>query len=322
MRRANFAIKWLGGALAAVILLAGSGCQSGTPPGPAAANTPSPQEKERPAERTFGIIYPVAHPFYEMVTRLAEEAAKPYSIQLIVKAPEEMNLEQQIRMMETMIKQKVDGIAIDPIDSEALVPVIDKAVQAGIPVICFESDSPGSKRLSFIGTDNLKAGTHMGEVISRLLKGKGMILVESGLSTMRIYKDRLDGLLRYLNEQTEIQVLEVRYNEGSGERALSDMEAMIDAHPHFDAFVSIDFISALNSVLVWKAKGLSRDAVAFGMMPEIREAIRNGQTTSVISQNEQDWGKWIIEYLLKADEGRNIPAFVDTGVREIGAETN
>lgn len=280
------------------------------------AVTPAKVDPQSPT-LSFGIIYPMTHPFYEMITRFAEDAARSYPIELIVKAPDEANLEQQIRIMETMIKQKIDGIAIDPVDAAALAPVIDKAIQAGIPVVCFESDSPDSERLAFIGTNNLQAGARMGKVIDDLLGGRGMILVETGMSKMKSLSDRLEGMLNYINAKTDIKVLEVRYNEGSEARALSDLETMIDAHPHFDAFVALDFVSGSTSVLVWKAKGLNRYALTYGMMPEIKEAILNGQITSAVSQNEQQWGKRIVDLLFQASQDVKIPVHNDTGTVEI-----
>ncbi len=267
--------------------------------------------------RIFGIIYPYAHPFYEMITEQAQEAARPNRVQLIVKAPEEANLEQQIRMMETMIKQGVDGIALDPLDSDALRPSIDKAVAAGIPVICFESDAPGSRRLAYIGADNREAGTRMGQLLAELLGGKGMVLVESGMPDMSSLRQRMEGLLDYLNRETEIQVLDVRYNEGSEEQALADLEQMIDRHPHFDALVTLDSISNSSSILVWKAKGLKRHALAFGLTPELTNAMQNGQITAVISQSEIAWGPRIVERLLQASNGDSIPTNDDTGIADI-----
>jgi ribose transport system substrate-binding protein len=267
--------------------------------------------------RTFGIIYPFAHPFYEMITEQAQEAALPNRVQLIVKAPEEANLEQQIRMMETMIKQGVDGIALNPLDSEALQPSIDKAVAAGIPVICFESDAPGSRRLAYIGADNREAGIRMGQLLAELLKGKGMVLVESGMPDMSSLQQRMEGLLHYLNRETDIQVLDVRYNEGNEEQAVTDLEQMIDRHPHFDALVSLDSISNSSSILVWKAKGLNRHALAFGLTPELTNAMQNGQVTAVISQSEFVWGPRIVERLLQASNGEPIPELDDTGIADI-----
>ncbi|MDQ0900951.1 substrate-binding domain-containing protein [Paenibacillus sp. V4I7] len=274
-------------------------------------------DKERKVTSTFGILYPMANPFYEMITELVEQAAEPQSIKLIIKAPDEINLEQQILMMETMIKQKVDGIAISPIDPVALAPVINKAVSLGIPVICFETDVPASKRLSYIGTDSYNEGYLMGAIIKRFLKGKGMIMVEGGLSKASQQKRRLEGMLQYLKWNTEIQVLEIRFNEGQSDRDLSNLEEMIDQHPHFDALVSLDFISSSNSILIWKAQGLKRDSLTFGMSPEVKEALLNGQITSVISENEHLWGQWIIQQLLLASEEKNVPAFIDTGLQEV-----
>ncbi|WP_338553147.1 substrate-binding domain-containing protein [Paenibacillus sp. KS-LC4] len=287
---------------------------------PASSPYASTATAAAPNIATFGIIYPMAHPYYETVTESAKAAAALRGVQLIVKAPDEANLEQQIRMMETMIASQVDGIALDPIDAEALVPVINKAVQAGITVICFESDSPSSKRAAFIGTDHAAAGAQMGHMLSELLGGRGMVVVENGMTRMKSLSERLDGMLTYINEQTDIQVLEVQYNEGSETRALAQLEKMIDDHPHFDALVSMDALSGSASVLVWKAQGLNRYSLTFGMMPEIQEAIHNGQITASLSQNEQLWGTRIIERLLQAFAGETLPLFDDTGTLEITKE--
>lgn len=261
---------------------------------------------------TFGIIYPVAHSFYETVTVSAEEAAEEFGIELIVKAPDEANIEQQIRMMETMIDRQVDGIAIVPLDSDALTPVIDRTVQAGIPVVCFESDAPASQRTAFIGSDNRLAGERLGAAIDELLKGEGMILVENGMRQMASHQQRLDGFLSYIEAQTQIDVLEVRYNEGKKDLALIHLEQMIDDHPHFDAFVALDIVSGETSVLVWKAMGLSRYSLTFSLMPDIEEAIRNGQITLSVSQKERTWGTQLIDTLVKVKAGEQVPTFVDT----------
>ncbi|RIX50003.1 sugar ABC transporter substrate-binding protein [Paenibacillus nanensis] len=312
--------KWLPALLTLVALLMAGGCMN-EPAEERKLHAPSPETEKEDTLLTFGILYPMAHPFYEMITQLTEESADPLGISLIVKAPDEVNLEQQIRMMEQMIKQRVDGIAVSPVDGEALGPVIDRAIDAGIPVICFETDSPGSKRLSYIGADHAEGGKLVGKALGELLKGRGMVLVEHGFADMPAQKQRLDGMLQYIDSNTDIQVLDIRYNSGSESQALADLETMIDSHPHFDAFVSLDLWSASSSILVWKAMGLDRDVIAFGMQTEIKEAILNGQMTSVVSQNEQEWGHAIIQSLMTAVQKKPLPDWVDTGSRVLIRET-
>ncbi|WP_284645107.1 sugar ABC transporter substrate-binding protein [Paenibacillus silviterrae] len=268
-------------------------------------------------ERTFGILYPMAHPFYENITEQMEEVAKQINIQLIVKAPAEWNAEQQMRMLETMIKQKVSGIAISPIDPVALAPLINKAVAEGIPVICFEEDVPQSQRLSFIGANPFQEGKLMGEIIERRLKGNGMIMIQGGLKNSLRERVRLDGMLDYLHAHSGIDILEVRYNQGNSERALTNLEKMIDDHPHFDALVSLDMISSSTSILVWKAQGLKRTALTFGLTPEVKEAVYNGQIEAVISGKEQAIGLHIIEQLLQASLGKPIPPVVNLEISEL-----
>ncbi|GFZ75638.1 hypothetical protein GCM10008018_20700 [Paenibacillus marchantiophytorum] len=314
-------IKWL--TIGSILMLILSGCKGSTRSTPELSFSTSSTPKSTMSntkhsdQLIFGIIYPMTHPFYEMITDSIEKASKPYSIQLIVKAPDEINLEQQMRMMETMITQKVNGIAIDPIDPVALAPLINKAVQSGIPVICFDSDVPDSKRYTFIGSDPLKEGTLMGQIIERNLKGRGMIMIEGSLSKSPQIIHRLEGLLQYLKKNTEIQVLEMRYHDGDNEKAIADLEAMINEHPHFDALVPLDIVSSSNAILVWKSQGLKRYAITFGMTPDVKEALLNGQINSVISENEHLWGDEIINQLLAASTNAPASTWVDTGFREI-----
>ncbi|MHA7964851.1 sugar ABC transporter substrate-binding protein [Paenibacillus sp. CAU 1782] len=312
--------KWVS-VLAVSMVLFTAGCLAGPPAERKSAADTAASPPRNEAQLTFGILYPMAHPFYEMITQMTEEAAAPLDIELIVKAPDEFNIEQQIRMMEQMIKQGVDGIAVSPVDGDALAPVIDRAVHAGIPVICFETDSPDSSRLTYIGSNHYEAGKLLGEVLDRLLKSRGMVLVESGFPKLPAQQERLEGMLQHINAYTDIQVLDVRFNNGSEDQALTDMEIMIDGHPHFDAFVSLDLWSPASSILVWKAKGLTRDVVAFGMQSDIKEAIHNGQITAVVSQNEQNWAVEIITNLILAAQKKPLPEHVDTGTAVLTRDT-
>jgi ribose transport system substrate-binding protein len=300
------------------LLLPGCQASSSSPVTPSGASAvPTPGDEENAEPLTFGILYPMAHPYYEMMTTRMEESAKQHRIRLMVKAPAELNLEQQLLMMENMIRQKVDAIAISPIDSEQLAPVIDKAVQQGIPVICFEADVPLSKRASYIGADAYQEGRLMGEMINKQLKGKGMIMIQGGLEHSVKEKTRLDGMLAFLKANTKVQILEVRYHNGQSQLALEELENMIDAHPHFDALVTLDIISSSTSILVWKAQGLKRFAFSYGLTPEVKEALINGQIHAVISENEEQLGERIITALLQAAAGTALPDWINSRFQEI-----
>ncbi len=307
-----------------VLLLLLSGCD-GNASGHNSSNELNKTKEPTPSDTTadhsplvFGIIYPTVNPTYETITENLKTASVDHAVKLIVQAPDEANLEQQIRIMEMMIKQGVDGIAIDPVDSAALVDVIDKAVAKGIPVVCFESDSPDSKRIAFIGADNYQTGVTIGQSVSKLLNGKGMVIVESGMPHMLGLSQRLDGLKSYLKQYTTIDILEISNNDGTEEDATEKLEDMISAHPHFSALINLDPVSSSSSILVWKAKGLKQYNIALGLTPAVQESLTNGQITRIISQNEQHWGETMMNTLLAITDGQTVPEFVNTGITEIG----
>lgn len=270
--------------------------------------------------KTFGIIYPMTYPTYEMITMDATESAGKHNITLMVNAPDEANTEQQIRIMENMIKQNVDGIAISPVDATALTPVINKAQAAGIPVITFESDAPSSNRTAYVGADNYRTGRQFAMTTTRLLNNQGMILVENGLEEMHGLQQRLNGFVDYIRNETAIEILEVHYNQGNEDQAMTDMENMIDAHPHFNAIIGLDFVSVSASTLIWKAKGLKRHLIALGDSPTSENGLLNGQLSAVISQNEGVWGAKMIETLLLASEGLSVEELIDTGITELNQQ--
>lgn len=256
---------------------------------------------------TIAIIFATADPVYKQVTKSAKAAASKAGIQLIVKAPNEANLEQQIRIMENLIKQKVDGIAISPVDSEAMTPYINKAVEAGIKVICFDNDAPHSKRLTYFGIDNYDAGRRIAEYVDHLLAGQGMVIAETGMIGFNNIRQRVAGFKDYLANSPGVQLLELRTDGDHADKATSNIEDMIEDHPHFDVFVGFDSQASSSAILVWKAKGLRQFAVTFNNTPSILSGIRNDQITATIDQSEDSWGYLILQQLTAACSGQPLP---------------
>lgn len=274
-------------------------------------------QKER--QRTFAIVYPVAHPFFEGVTNSARKAAEEMDAEVIIRAPEATNANQQIQIVENLIKKEVDGIAIGPTDPAALTPFINKAVDAGIKVICFDTDAPESDRLSYIGTDNLEAGKHLGEVVARLLDYKGKVIGSTGISTMLNLSTRVKGVKQTLNQYPQVHLVEMRSSDGVPGKAVSNIEDMIEEHPDFDALIGMDSLSGPAAIMVWKARGIDKPVVTFDDLPVILEGIENGQITGTISQQQFLWGELILKRLNEASNGKDIPLFEKTETTEVNA---
>lgn len=302
-------------ALALVFMLSVTAC------GNTQQSAPEKKDDKTAKKKTFAVVFPIVHPFFEPVGIAAEKFAKENGWEVIVKAPTKFDVQQQIEIMENLIAMKVDGIGIGPTDPKALVPYINKAIDAGIKVIAFETDSPDSKRLAYMGTDNYLAGKHLAHALARVLNNKGKVLILTGLPTQLSLNQRIEGIKAVLAEKyPDVKIVDMQSSQGDPAKAVSMTEDMIKAHPDFDAFVGIDATAGPAAVSVWKAKGWKGDEkkiVTFDNMPENIQGLRDGYITSIITQMQHTWGVKILTKLNDLVDGKKIEANEDTGNVEI-----
>ena len=310
-------------ALTASLLLLLLAAAAVPPPLPAAGDAEQEDLAPVPSveEKVFAIVYPLVHPFFEPVTELAIEYGRQRGVRIITRGPESTDVAQQIAIMEELIAGRVDGIALCATDPDALTPLADRAIAAGIPAIAFESDMPRSRRLCFLGTDNYKAGQHLAEVLARELDRKGRALLCTGLPTQMSLNQRIQGIRDVLPARYPVvTIVDLRTGKGDPALTLAVIEEQIRAHPDFDSFTTIDATGGPLAVDVWKAKGWKGEVhkiVTFDDMPENLEGIRAGIVNSVVSQKQWTWGPLIIDRLLDHDRRASVPDYTDTGTVEI-----
>jgi ribose transport system substrate-binding protein len=110
-------------------------------------------------------------------------------------APEKADNNAQKQAFDNQVAANVNGIAVSPIQADAFASVIDSAVEKGIPVITFDSDSPKSKRLAYIGTNNFEAGRAAGEAAVKLFPSGGNVVAFVGNMSAQNAQDRFNGFV-------------------------------------------------------------------------------------------------------------------------------
>lgn len=289
------------------------------PAPPPADDEPEPDAS---AKRTYAIVYPVIHQFFDPVTTGAQDYAKELgNIELFVHAPEGGQVQQQIEIMENLISMKVDGIAIGSTDPEALAPYIDQAIEAGIPVVTFDSDTPNSKRIGYIGTMNYQAGVHMANVIADKLGGEGELLILQDVATQGNLVERLQGIRDTLEaDYPNIKILDVQSGDADPARSVEVLESMIEANPDFDSYTGIGGAGGPAGIAVWKARGWTNQDkmnISFDNTDENIDGLKEGLVTALVSQRQHAWGKIIIDSLNTLIDGGEIPEHNDTGTIEV-----
>ena len=150
-------------------------------------------------------------PYWETATAGFYKASDDLKVHTTVSGPQNYDPKAEKEALDDAIKQQASGILIVVTDTALLQDSINKAIEAGIPVITLDSDAPASKRLFFVGTNNYAVGVAGGKRLAKELNGKGNAVAftmpnQPNLQDrLRGYRDALAGTGVKITEEIDIQ---------------------------------------------------------------------------------------------------------------------
>ncbi len=259
------------------------------------------------------------NPVFQVAWKGAQAAAHDLDSNKIIverQAPVKSDAVEQAQIIESLIERKVDGIAVSVNDADALKPSIDKAIDAGIPVVTFDSDAPKSKRISFYGTNNPASGTSMGQYLVKYMGTKGKIAMLMGTPGAPNLEERKNGILEALKPYPDIKVVATEYCYDDVNQGISKMEAVIQAHPDLTGWVlpgAWALFTPPPGPFSAKKPG-DYTVIAFDALPEELDYIRQGYVQVLVGQKLWGWGYESIRMLKDIKEGKTLPSVIDSGV--------
>src|SRR5438445_13694745 len=142
-------------------------------------------------------------PVFDYAKTGAEREAKQLgNVQVLWNGPTNADQLKQKEILESFITQRVDGIAISRLNGDFLTDTINRAMDAGIPVVTWDADAPKSKRIAFYGIDDRAAGRILGERTVELLGGKGTVAIITSVGAVNLQR-RLEGLREVLDQHKD-----------------------------------------------------------------------------------------------------------------------
>ncbi len=262
--------------------------------------------------------------FWQRLKAGAEQAARrDPEVRLAVLAPErEINIDQQVAILEDQVLKKVSALAVAPAGVAEVLPVLEKARAAGIPVLIVDTDVPWPHRVGFVGIDNRLGGRMAGEYVLRALGGRGKVAVIRGVLGVATQEDRLAGFQEVVSKAPGIQW--VGAQPANSERALgmSVMENLLTRHPDLKAVFATNDQMALGAMEAIAARNLTGRIVLVGFDAG-REAVRAvlaGRMNAVMAQYPERIGRRAIEEAIKAARGQPVEKFVDVGTALVTRE--
>jgi ribose transport system substrate-binding protein len=262
--------------------------------------------------------------FWQRIKSGAEEAARADAdVSLAVLAPaQEINIDQQVAILEDQILKRVSALAVAPSGVSEIIPVLDKAKAAGIPVVIVDTDVPWPSKLGFIGIDNRLGGRLAGEYILRAIGGKGKVAVIRGVLGVATQEDRLAGFRDVIAKAPGVECVAVQ--PANSERALgmTVMENILTSHPGLNAVFATNDQMALGAMEAIAARHLTGKIVLVGFdaTREALRAIQAGQMHAVMAQYPERIGKRAIQEAIKAARGQPVEKYVDIGTALVTKE--
>lgn len=283
----------------------------------AACKKDSKDNKDGKKTRTFVMVTKAVHPYYEPCYAGFEAAGAKYGVKVQRVDPQKMELPLQVKSLEELIAQHVDGIALSAVDDAGLVPVIADAAKAGIKVITFDAPAPSSSALTYIGTDNQTAGAEAGKKMAELMKGQGSIVILQGGLTATNLNLRTQGFKEALTKAAPgVKFLDVVDTQGDFSVATNKVESTLQTYPDVTAIfaVSAEGAPAAASVLKQQGKAGKILLAGFDDLKDTLQAIKDGAVSFCIVQKTFKMGWLSVEALNDAVAGKTLPKVTDTGV--------
>ena len=263
--------------------------------------------------------------FVDILRKGAAQGAETNNVEL--RYSSDPQPDKQATLVQNAIDSKVDAIALDLANPEALLEVSKKAVAAGIPVVAFNSGYDDWKRadaLMYIGQDEVIAGTAAGERLKQARASKVLCVVhEQGVPAL---DKRCNGVEAGFGGPTE-RVYLSGFDMAS---ARSTVEAKLAQDPAIDAIITLNASYAMTALPVAEATGRDITVATFDTNPELMTAIKDGKVAFAVDQQPWLQGYQAVDTLANYLNNRSIlgggqpiltgPSFIDdTNVEQISA---
>jgi ribose transport system substrate-binding protein len=271
------------------------------------------------AAKAEDIYFPIiakgfSHQFWQAVKAGAEEAAKANNVTITFEGPNtEAEIDKQTDILNAAIAKKPQGIGFAALDSQAQIPALQKAVDAGIPIVAFDSGVEGDIPLTTCTTDNINAAGAAADKMAEAIGGEGEVAAEIHDQTSATGIGRRDGFVNRLKEKyPKITLVDIKY-ANDALKAADDIKATMQAFPNLKGIFASNEGAAIGLAVAKKESGSKIVAIGYDSGKTQKDAINDGTLFGSITQNPVGIGKCVVDSLAKALKGEKLEKVIDTG---------
>lgn len=269
-----------------------------------AASTTAAATAQAKKLRFAYLVKNLTNPYFIDQANGVKETCAKYGIEVTVQATEkETDIDKQIQIADNYLTQKFDAIIVAPLSSTAIVPLMKRANDAGVPFINIdtpadakEMEKLGAKRVTYVGADNYTAGEAAATGLIEALGGKGKIAVLEGTSGAESAESRKKGFNDKI-KGTGLQIVAsqpANYNRNMG---YTVFQSILAANPDIVGLFAANDEMALGAVKAIDEAGLTGKIkiVGINFVKDAQDAIKAGKMYGSITQQPYEMGRLSVE---------------------------
>jgi len=279
-------------------------------------------EPEAPARTRVGLVAKsLGNGFFDAVKKGGEEAAKELDAELIFTGPTTPTAEGQIEVLNALIAQRVDAIAVSANDPDALVPTLKKAMERGIKVVSYDSAVAQAGRIAHLAPSSDQL---IGETVVALTaelapqvdgKGRGKFAVVSATPTSTNQNSWLEEMRKALPTQPGLEMVAVVYGDDVSDKSYREAVALIQQHPDLAVLVSISSVGIVATARAVEDQGMTGKikVTGLGLPSELAGYVQKGVVPKFAIWNPIDLGYTVTQVATQLARGGAVDKPVAAG---------
>jgi ribose transport system substrate-binding protein len=238
----------------------------------------------------------LGNPFFVTLQEGAQGAADEAGAELIV-ADAQDDAQTQADDVQNFITQQVDVIVVNPVDSAAIVPSVEAANQAGIPVVTVDRASEGGEIAAHIASDNVQGGRTAGEFLFEEIGGQGNVAQLEGIAGTSAAQERGQGFQEALDEATGVELVATQTANFDRDEGFTVAQNIFQANPDLAGLFAQNDEMALGAAEAAREAGTLEDLVIVGFdaIDDALTAIQDGDMEGTIAQQPSEMGRLSVE---------------------------
>lgn len=246
------------------------------------------------------------NPYWQIIKKGAEDAAYNRNCVIEYDGPKTFDMTESLKILDMGIATSVDGIITSIQEDKEYVPLIKKAYDISIPVITIDTDVKNSKRIAYVGTNNIAAGSAAGQELAEITFAKAKIgIIMAGITTTS-QVERVGGFKDYISNYPGMKIIASASSNSDIIEAELVARKMMEQHPEIDALYctsSLDGIGAARAVVDRNEIGKVK-IVCFDDLPETLEFIKSDVIQGTVVQKPYEMGYDSVNLIMDKLEGK------------------